>query len=285
MNNESTILGIDHPIIAVREMAAGRDIFERLGFTVTPRGRHVEWGTGNWCIMFPDDYIEIRGIIDPNSTHNLADFLARREGLMGLAFATSNAQASHDELRERRLDPQPVRQLTRDFELPEGTVQPRFSLCFLNASDTPGLMSVVLCQHLTPELLRRPEWMRHANGARRVKSMSAFVRNLEAAADQYVRLFSSESVERHNGKVVVSFQTGQSLVLTSAAGGTSEWPELDASLVGENGCLTSLTLEIGDIAAAERYLKSKNIDYVKVGDNELRIPPKETCGVALAFVS
>ena len=41
--------GIDHPIIAIRDMAAGRAAFERLGFTVTPRGRHLEWGTGNWC--------------------------------------------------------------------------------------------------------------------------------------------------------------------------------------------------------------------------------------------
>ena len=157
--------GIDHPIIAVRDMAAGRATFERLGFAVTPRGRHLEWGTGNWCIMFERDYIELRGIIDPTNPHNLARILEKREGLMGVAFATKNAQASCAELAARGMEPQPVRELTRLFELPEGAVQPRFALCFLDEAQTPGLMSVVFCEHLTPQLLRRPEWLRHANGA------------------------------------------------------------------------------------------------------------------------
>ena len=49
---------IDHPVIAARDLDAARRTFERLGFTVPPRGSHIEWGTGNLCIMFPDDYIK-----------------------------------------------------------------------------------------------------------------------------------------------------------------------------------------------------------------------------------
>src|SRR5262245_57096215 len=129
--------GIDHPIIAVRDMAAGRATFEQLGFTVTPRGRHLEWGTGNWCIMFDRDYIELRGIIDPANPHNLARVLERGEGLMGMAFGTNDARTSCQELTARGFSPQPVRELTRNFELPEGAVQPRFSLCFLDEAQTP----------------------------------------------------------------------------------------------------------------------------------------------------
>jgi hypothetical protein len=55
---------LDHPVIAAGDLDAARVSYERLGFTVPPRGSHVEWGTGNLCIMFPDDYLEIRGIVD-----------------------------------------------------------------------------------------------------------------------------------------------------------------------------------------------------------------------------
>ena len=41
------IVGIDHPIIAVRSMDDARIAFGKLGFTVPPRGSHIEWGTGN----------------------------------------------------------------------------------------------------------------------------------------------------------------------------------------------------------------------------------------------
>ncbi len=58
------IESIDHPVIAAQNLDADRVTFERLGFTVPPRGSHVERGTGNPCIMFPDDYLVIRGIID-----------------------------------------------------------------------------------------------------------------------------------------------------------------------------------------------------------------------------
>ena len=63
-NPRNGITSIDHPVIAVRDMEEARQTFMRLGFTVPPRGSHVEWGTGNWCIMFPKDYLELRGIID-----------------------------------------------------------------------------------------------------------------------------------------------------------------------------------------------------------------------------
>ena len=92
---------IDHPVIAARDLDAARVQFERLGFTVPPRGSHVEWGTGNLCIMFPDDYLEIRGIIDASRfTMHLDEHLdAFGEGLMGVAFGTVDIDRSHAEMK------------------------------------------------------------------------------------------------------------------------------------------------------------------------------------------
>ena len=45
------ITGIDHTLVGVRDLEAARATWTRLGFSVTPRGRHIGWGTGNYCVM------------------------------------------------------------------------------------------------------------------------------------------------------------------------------------------------------------------------------------------
>ena len=92
------IESIDHPVIAARDLGAARITYEKLGFTIPPRGSHVEWGTGNLCIVFPADYLELRGIIDASRfTMHLDEHLdAFGEGLMGVAFGTADVQASFE---------------------------------------------------------------------------------------------------------------------------------------------------------------------------------------------
>jgi hypothetical protein len=277
------VTGIDHPIIAVRDMSVARDAYQRLGFTVTPRGRHLEWGTGNWCIMFERDYLELRGIIDPANTHDLGSFLAKREGLMGVAFGTDDAQASCEALMARGLRPQPVRQLARDFELPEGSVQPRFSLCFVNSADAPGLMSVVLCQHLTPELLRRSDWLHHANGTYGVRRVASVASDLDAAADCHAKLFGRQAISQERNKLEIQIGAGQTISLMSPEAARQDWPEADLSTCGKVGCLLGVTLAVKELSATQRYLASQAIECRRSAAGSLRISPKDACGAPLEF--
>ena len=116
------IESVDHPVVAVNDPAAARTTFEALGFTVPSRGSHVEWGTGNLCIMFPDDYLEIRGIIDSDRfVMHLDEHLEKfGEGLMGVAFRTDDVRNSYAELKKHGVDTPAPGRLTRNFELAEG---------------------------------------------------------------------------------------------------------------------------------------------------------------------
>jgi catechol 2,3-dioxygenase-like lactoylglutathione lyase family enzyme len=81
------IAGIDHIIVGVRNLEATRQNWQRLGFTVTPRGRHIGQGTANYCIMFGRDYLELLGFVERDEhAHRLETFLAQREGPMSVAF-------------------------------------------------------------------------------------------------------------------------------------------------------------------------------------------------------
>jgi hypothetical protein len=188
------IAGIDHVIIGVRDLELARHGWSRLGFTLSPRG-HIGKGTANYCIMFPSDYLELLGIVDPNDfVQRLDAFLARREGVMATAFAPAGApEEVRSALQGLQLHPSEPRPLGRQLELPEGTVVPRFSLLSLPQEETPGLDSFI-CAHLTPELMRRPEWLIHPNGARGLKGIHVLVQNTAALLEPYDRLFGIQQV-------------------------------------------------------------------------------------------
>ena len=77
------ISGIDHTLVGVRDLEVARGTWQALGFTVTPRGRHIGWGTGNYCIMLESGYIELLGVVDPSQfLNNLDGFLQKREILL-----------------------------------------------------------------------------------------------------------------------------------------------------------------------------------------------------------
>jgi catechol 2,3-dioxygenase-like lactoylglutathione lyase family enzyme len=128
--NAPALSGIDHTLIGVRDLEAARERWARLGFTVTPRGRHIGWGTANYCIMLERGYIELLGILDPAQfTNNLDKFLETREGLMGLAFASDDPAATKTRLEALGLHPDGPKDLKRYLELPEGDVLRNSGCC------------------------------------------------------------------------------------------------------------------------------------------------------------
>ena len=283
---QNGITGIDHPVIAVRDMTAARKTFERLGFTVPPRGSHIEWGTGNWAIMFRDDYLELRGIIEPaRPTHGTGRFLETREGLMGVALGTVGAAESHDLVAKSGFHPKPVTTLTRNFELPEGWAKPRFALCFLDETEVPpGLMSVVFCEHLTPELIRRPEFLRHANGATGVHSMTGVVPDLAAAAAANRRLFGDEAVREANGQVLIDAGRGATIRLirpqdlATVHGGVA----FDKTI--EPPYLAAVTIAVDRIASTAKVLDNAGVRDVRPQKSTIRVAPQDACGAILEFV-
>jgi len=276
------ITGIDHPVIAVRDLESAREAYERLGFIVPPRGSHPQWGTGNWCIQFAQGYLELRGILVPGKeTHGLGRFLEKCEGLMGVAFGTVGAKVTHDALSAARLHPRPVKPLTRDFELPEGTIPVSFELCFLDPAETPGLMSVVICEHLTPERLRQPDWLPHPNGARGIRGLIGVARQLNEIADSWRKLF--ERVTEARGEVRAEFDDGGFIAVLEEQTFASRFASIRLPTSSEWPCLAVVSLATQDLRATADYFTSRGVEH-KVAERVI-VPPDETCGVALEFVN
>ena len=279
------IENIDHPVIAARDLDAARLAYENLGFTVPPRGSHVEWGTGNLCIMFPDDYLELRGIIDPTQfTMHLDEHLeAFGEGLMGVAFGTHNVEESFAEAIERGIATGDMRSLTRNFEHPEGWTQPSFKLFAPAADDIIGLMHVVIIEHLTPALIRRPEFLVHANGCVGVDSMAGTIYDIQGCAARMRSLLGERAVAVREDGLLLQLPTAQHIELLLPDVYAHRFGEIAASPEPETPRLGALTLRVRSLSQVAEVIEQNSVPYIERQVGVLEVAADYTCGVTLQF--
>ncbi|MGB3934809.1 MAG: VOC family protein, partial [Burkholderiales bacterium] len=182
------IVGLDHAVILVRDLDRARDTYERLGFTLTPRGHH-SLGSRNHCIMFGRDYLELMALpaVPPPAFQYFAEFLRRGEGVGALALATDDAVAAHAELAGAGIAAEAPLALSRPVE---NLGEARFTLVQLPPGQTPGFRSF-LCQHHTRDIVWRAQYQQHALGAQSIDSVSVSAPDPE----RYGALFGRLPVE------------------------------------------------------------------------------------------
>ncbi|MAL80352.1 MAG: hypothetical protein CMN55_14800 [Sneathiella sp.] len=281
------IKGIDHSLVGVKDLEAARAAYEKLGFTITPRGSHIGWGTANYCIMFDEDYIELLGIVDPSlETNGLDKALADRgEGLLGLALSTEAPEETHRSLVEAALEPSDLITLKRRLELPEGEVLPEFRLIRLTSSAGLEAKHLFICHHLTPELIRRPEWLQHANGALHLNAVVVVVEDPGALADYYRRLCGWINVTLTDNTLTVRFGRG-SLIFVNDRDIDLLFPGLTMDdEIPVLPYLIAMSVAVQDLGKTEELLNSKGIRGQRIANGTLRVRPEDACGVLLEFTS
>ena len=280
---DNGIAGIDHVIVGVRDLERARLAWSRLGFTLSPRGRHIGQGTANYCIMFPSDYVELLGIVDPNDfVQRLDTFLGQREGLMAAAFAPAGAPEDvRAALLGRELHPSEPRPLGRQLEVQEGTVVPRFSLMSLPADETPGL-DCFICTHLTPELMRRPEWLQHPNGALGLKGIHVLVESTAALLEPYDRLFGIQQVTTTDA--VASVHVGPHRIVFSTPDDFSTmYPALEVASDFPLPGIISVEFGVARRDATADYLNRRQVSFEELPDGSLVVPAREASGAIVFF--
>jgi hypothetical protein len=275
------IAGIDHVIVGVRDLENAWRAWSRLGFVLSPRGRHIGQGTANYCVMFPADYVELLGIVDPNDfVQRLDAFLARREGLMAAAFAPSGTpEEAYAALRQCGLHPSEPRPLGRRLELAEGAVEPRFRLIALPENEAPGLDCFV-CAHLTPELMRRPEWLRHPNGATGIRGIHVLVNDTATLLEAYDRLFGIQQVTTTDAVICVHLGRHRILFSTPDDFRTMH-PALDLDPDFPLPGIVALELSVARREETADYLSRRQVAYGEMADGSLVVPASEATGVIL----
>lgn len=218
---------LDHLGAIVRDLGAGANIWEKLGFTLSPvsrqsgrmPGRSDEgpWATANRCAIFQRGYLELIGIVDPIAYNPWARFLARFEGLHLLALRVPNADAAHASLAKHTstLNAPVQRARKLDVEGMERTM--RFRNIFSHDEAYPEGRYIVL-EHQTPEYLWQPRYQTHPNGAIALEAALVCDKDVQAQRTRLETILGRPPSEGADGVLRFTPSNGGSIELHGAAG-------------------------------------------------------------------
>jgi catechol 2,3-dioxygenase-like lactoylglutathione lyase family enzyme len=275
------IKGIDHVVIVVRDLDAARDTFQRMGFTVTPRGRHT-LGSQNHCVMFGHDYIELlwspEGAPHPSRQY-YTEFARAGEGLAAIAFGTDSAKGAYTEMLWAGFAPSDPVEFTRPVRLAEGEREARFRVSMAALDHTPGGRAFV-CEHLTREVVWRPEYQRHANGATEVAAVAIVGEDVAEIARPYERLLATQAEPIAEGLVVRTAEAA--LAFTTARSLSVRLPQVRLS-PRPAPFMAALFIRVADRAAAAAALAAGGLAPARMPDGSFALGANTTHGVAIVF--
>jgi catechol 2,3-dioxygenase-like lactoylglutathione lyase family enzyme len=277
----SHIHGIDHVVVVVRDLDAARDTFARMGFTVTPRGFH-DVGSQNHCVMLGRDYIELLASPEQNphpSRQYYTDFARAGEGLAAIALASRNAKGAYTELLWAGFGPTDPLELSRPVELAGGARDAKFRITQIPPGVMPG-GRVFVCEHLTRELVWRPEHQRHANRATELAAVAILCDDVAQAATPYARLFDVKAKAIAEGLLVET--GGAPLAFVTAGALAARLPQVWVS-GRPTPLMAVLFVRVADRTAAGAALAAGGLKPARMPDGSIALGADVAHGVAVVF--
>lgn len=187
---------LDHVVInTLKSMDAAADLFAALGFTLTPRGYH-SLGSINHLMMTPGAYLELVGV--PDTGRQRQEVLDSPFGLNGLVVRTFDADATRDRLAASGFAPAGPVAFSRPVEVDGVEQDARFRTVRFPPETFPA-GRVYFCEHLTPELVWRQEWMAHPNGFLAIDAFSLSSPEPEEEARRLATAFDSAADPHGDG--------------------------------------------------------------------------------------
>jgi catechol 2,3-dioxygenase-like lactoylglutathione lyase family enzyme len=274
------VKGIDHLVIRVRDLDASEALYRKLGFSLTPRGFHAGRGSANHTApLSGGNYFELLHL--PSGGADAGAF-PDVEGLAAIALAPDDSRAVHAELSALGYAVEPPRDLARPVRLPEGVREARF----LNASFpriAPESIRFFACQHLTRDLVWRPEWESHANGAQRLTEAIIVHPSPIRLRPTYVKLFGEAVRDDADGFLAALGDDKVSFVSPGAF--HARYP--DASLPSDlsDGWFAGAVFRVGSPGVVEDVLTQAGVAPIRTPAGSLVVPPAEAAGALLEFVA
>lgn len=280
----SAITGIDHCVILVRDLDVAHERISALGFTLTPRGFHSDhMGTANHCVMLHRAYFEVLAVLSPTALNERwRTRLAQREGLDAVPVSSEDAEEARAELVRRGLEPSEVIDFSRPVDLPDGPSEAAFRVVLLPRAETPGA-TIFVCQHLTREVVWRPDCLDHPNGAKGVRAVTAVHERPADVAPAYARIFGDAAVRAGRDATRIDTGAGDVTFLTPGAF-ADRFPGIAPDPAATTPYLAALSIDVEDRAATQSFLNARSIRHGVLPGGSLCIAPSEACGTLLEFV-
>lgn len=289
-NASPDIDSINHVGMAVRDHAVATARFEAMGFMLTPYSPHSgAWkpgekvqalGSGNRCVMFARNYLEILASENPSApAARIEAFLARHQGAHILCFNSEAPEAVDARLRAAGMGSSGVIPLQRDIDTPDGVRTAKFARVQFAPEDSPEGY-VQAARHLTPQFIYQPRYIRHANGCDALTDCVVVADDLDAFARKYERYLGAPLV-RDGGAWRFEFSLVGRLTLVHHRDARSLLP---GTLLPPLPGIAAVAFRCPDLVAQRRRLAGAGVTVCEAG-GRLLVPAEEACGVAVLFES
>ncbi len=270
---------LDHVVVNVRNrMAEAASLYRRLGFTLTPQGRHT-LGSINHLAMFGTDYLELVGV--PPEGAPGTDPMDWPDGLNGLVFGTDDADALYGVLSQSGAPVLPPLAFSRPVALPGGPRDASFRTVRV-AREAVAAGRVYFCHHLTRDVVWRDEWRRHANGVLGIDDMVIAADNPAQLGAVFAQLFGADAL--------APIQGGLRLGVGLSSVDVVERAEVDRrfgaaapAADGRPHVMVALGLRVIDAARTAAALTEGGIAFTVTGPASLRVAADAAFGVTLDF--
>lgn len=276
-----SVPALDHLVVDVGPaLDAAAATYRALGFTLTERGRH-SLGSSNHLAMFETNYLELLSA-GPTGAPIREELVGFGPGLNGLVLATDDADARARDLRARGVRIREPQSFSRPVRLADGeTRDARFRTVHLAREEVP-FGRLYFCQHETRDLVWRPEWQTHPNGAREITGVLICAADPGATAGLFARLFDAGPASAEGG--AVQRVTAGAVIIDIAsrdAAARRLGPALPAA-AGRETFLAAIRLRTHSLSRAADLIGPR-IGAVP-RENRLVVPAAAAGNVALEFV-
>ena len=279
------VLGLDHVIILVRDLDDADARLERLGFRPTPRGVHSpHMGTANATVMLQNGtYLEVLGVLEatPANAESRA-VLAEREGPFGLALKTDDAHGAADAFEAAQIGAGGALAFVRPVAFPNGTRDACFTVARTRADATPGA-SLFVCQHHTPEIVWREDYLEQPNGATGLAEVIGIADDLMAIEDAYGAILGERV---RSGADRVTIAAGDARVTFLSPGAFVErFGAAGEPVSSPRPRLVGLRVQVRDLDKAKATLQRNGVPWTERAEHCVLVASDQGCGTLFELAS
>ncbi len=279
---------INHVGMAVRKLAETTARYEAMGFMLTPYSPHsgaakpgepvVPLNSGNRCVMFAHNYLEILASADPSQpAPKISNFLKRHQGAHIICFGSEQVESVDGRLKAQGIATSDVIPLQRDIDTPEGVRTAKFQRVQFAPDDSPeGYIQAA--RHLTPQYIYQPRYIAHANGCTELSDVILVTEDIAHFSDKYSRYLGFTPIVEGEA-LVFGFELASRLTLVHPRHASALLP---ASLLPPLPGIAGVVFRCPDLAAQGLRLERAGFTLATAG-KRLNVPAEEASGVAVLF--
>ena len=201
-------------------------------------------------------------------------------GLNGLVFKTPNAEDTEKDARQAGIPASPANAFSRPVDMAGHKQDARFRTTHL-PPETSGIGRVYFCEHLTPDLVWRPEWQKHPNGALQIVRVLVATEESPRQAALFAGLFGPDSITIHPRGATLTLSDGGSVVLAPVADVLGPLGDAAPDPAGRRNFMAALVIQIASVPSVAQLLRE--IPGLVVGPHRVTVPAKAAFNTTIVF--